>query len=280
MKSLFTTLFALITFVLTAQQLKFEGELVDTIHIRSHLSIYQFDDAGTTNGKAEHIYFAYDEVKKEYVISEHYLDTYEQTFRPDTFTMGTKPIKSSVGKSVDGDNISMLLNALSQSKDHHELFQQVDTVELRKHLKHKHIVQVIKQHEEWEFFKGYSSKKENEKLFSGCRSLDTFQVYLQEQYNDKGYVFITDYSNTIDIWVTTDQSRNYFEGKYPNKLKQPWYRYQGKSSLIKEGIFNFDINKALIHLLPKGFMHSSSISTEELSNDYLIWYLKRHDILD
>lgn len=258
------------------QQLQFNGQLVDTIFIKSHWSVYQFDNNGTTKGKADVISFTYNSNQNQYIIDQFYRDEYKRTFQPDTIKLMTKVYKSEIGKEIDFNKIEPLLTSLSSNISNQNLFTQVDTTELKELITKKQIRKVAKRYDiDWQFKKRYSSKEENKDFFKGCKSNDTLKLYLSERFDTSGYVIVTDYSNTINIWISTNKAEYRFEGKYPNPVKQPWYNHSDTSQTFGQAILNLKINQSLYDLLPKNFLLKETISNEALVNDYITWYFER-----
>ena len=278
MKNTIILILSFLSFSAFGQQLRFNGQLVDTILIKSHRSVYLFDDKGTTNGEADIISFTYDSNQNQYIIDQFYKDEYKRTFNPDTINLHTKIYKSEIGKKIDLVKIKSLLTSLSE-KNNKELFSQVDTTELKVFLTEKQIRKVAKWYNiDWYFKRRYSSKEENIEFFKGCISMDTMKIYFSERFDTSGYVMVTDYSNTINIWISTDKAEYRFEGKYPNPIKQPWYNLGNTSQTFVQAILNLEINKSLYKLLPKNFLLKETISNEALVNDYITWYFERREM--
>ncbi len=276
MKNTLTLILTILSFSVFGQQMQFHGQLVDTILIKSQRSVYQFDNNGTTRGKADFISLTFDHDKSQYLIDRFYRDEYKRTFQPDTIKLETKVFKSKIGKEIKFDKIESLLTSLSTNSSSKNLFTQVDTAELKGLLTEKQIRKVAKWYDiDWEFKKRFSTKEENNAFFKGCKSMDTLKIYLSERFNTLGNVKVTDYSNTINIWISTNKTRYRFEGKYPNPLKQPWYNRCDTAQTFELAILNLDINQSLHALLPKDFFLKETISNEALVNDYITWYFER-----
>jgi len=279
MKNILTIVLTISHISVIGQQLEFNGEPVDTFFIKSHISVYQFDDNGTTKGKADIISITFEQNKNQYVIDRFYRDEYKRTFRPDTIKHKLKVYKSEIGKSLDLKEIKALLTSLSTNVNNQILFAQVDTSRLKYFLSEKQIRKVAKWYDiAWEFKRKYSSKEQNIEFFEGCKSIDTLKIYLSERFDTLGYPMITDYSNTINIWVSTDKSEYRFEGKYPNPIKQPWYNHSDTSQTFGQAILNLEINQTLSNLLPKDFLLKETVSNEALVNDYITWYFERREM--
>jgi hypothetical protein len=241
--------------------------------------VYQFDDKGTTKGKADIISFTYDSNQNQYVIDQFYQDEYKRTFEPDTIKLETKVYKSEIGKTIEFDKIESLLASLPTKVSNPDLFTQVDTVELKKLLTEKQIRKIAKWYDiAWQFKRKYSTKEQNTEFFNGCKSIDTFNIYLTARFDTSGYVMVTDYSNTINIWISTNKAEYRFEGKYPNPVKQPWYNHSDTSQTFGLAILNLEINQSLCELLPKDFLLKETISNEALVNDYITWYFERREM--
>jgi hypothetical protein len=279
MKNTLTLILTILSYSVFGQQLQFNGQLVDTIFIKSHRSVYQFDDKGTTKGIADIISFTFDSNQNQYVIHQFYRDEYRRTFEPDTITLETNVYKSEIGKETDFGKIESLLTALSTNVSNRNLFTQVDTTELKVFITEKQIRKVAKWNDiAWQFKRRYSTKEQNDEFFNSCKSMDTLKIYLKERFDTSGYVIVTDYSNTINIWISTSTAEYRFEGKYPNPVKQPWYNHSDTSLTLEEPILNLKINQSLSELLPKNFLLKETISNEALVNDYITWYFERREM--
>lgn len=276
MKNTLTLILIILSYSVFGQQLQFNGQLVDTIFIKSHRSVYQFDDKGTTKGKADIISFTYDSNQNQYVIDQFYRDEYKRTFKPDIIKLKTKIYKSEIGKEIDVDKIESLLTSLSTAVSNPNLISQVDTAELKDLLTEKRIRKVAKWYDiAWQFKRRYSTKEQNSEFFDSCMSTDTLKIYLKERFDTSGYVMVTDYSNTINVWISTNKAEYRFEGKYPNPVKQPWYNHSDTSQTFGQPILNLHINQSLCELLPKDFLLTETVSNEALVNDYITWYFER-----
>jgi hypothetical protein len=279
MKGTFTIILLFCFSVLFGQQLKFNNENVDSIVIKSDVGAYQFDDKGTFKGKQETIIISYDKVLSQYVTKNCYLDNYEFETKTEINRVKTKIKKPGIGKQIDSSQIMGLLNGLSQNKNTLSVINLIDSIEFRNLVNEKRIRKVAKKYKiDWQFRMKYTTKTENQVFFKSCQSLDTLKIYLSERFDSAGYVMITDYSNTINVIVSTTKKEYRFEGKYPNPLKQPWYNYSDTTDLLNSAILNLDINISLDNILPNDFLLRKSISKEALIDDYLVWYFERREM--
>lgn len=279
MKNVLTLILTFFANSVIGQQLQFNGQLVDTILIKAHRDVYLFDDKGTTKGIVNIISFTYDSDQNHWVIDQFYRDEYKRTIRPDTINLKTKVYKSKIDKKTDFYKIESLLTSLSNNVSNQSLFTQVDTNELKDLITNKQIRKVAKWHDiAWQFKRKYSTKEQNTEFFNGCASIDTLKVYLSERFDTSGYVIVTDYSNTINIWISTAINKYRFEGKYPNPVKQPWYNHSDTSNTLGQPILNLKINQSLSELMPTDFLLKETISNESLVNDYITWYFERREM--
>lgn len=263
------------------QQLKFNGELVDTVFIKSHRSVYQFDEKGTTKGDANILSISYNYIENKYLIDKYYQDEYSRTFRPDTISINKKDLLRKVELKINNENLKNLLSSLTKNKKTKSLIEQIDTIAFKEYVYKKEIRSTARRFKtNWNFKRRYSTKKENNAFFKSCQSIDSLKLYLKERFDTKGYVIITDYSNTFNIWISTTSNEYRFEGKYPNPVKQPWYNHNVNSQGLTTLILNLDINKNLEKVLPDKFLLIDSISEKSLFNDYIIWYLERRHMTD
>ena len=274
MKLLFTITFSILCFSVFGQRIKYNDEMVDTIIIKSHNSSFQFDKKGTTKGKADIYKIYYDSLDKKYIKHKYYRDEFQLTFRPKAFKL--KTIKRKSRNDIDQTNLQNLITAMSSNIDSNKLLEQIDTTQVQGLITKNRIKKIAKWYEiDWHFKRRYSTNEENKKFYKECQSIDTFNIYLKNRFNNKLYIMVTDYSNSMNIWITTTTSEYRFEGKYPNPVKMPWYN---KNS-ISNPILNLNINKSLENILPKGFLLRKSITIEALVDDYIEWYFKRRDMI-
>ena len=278
MRILFVIIWILLSVTLFGQQLKFNGELVDTIYIVAHKSVYQFDERGTTKGKAQFFSIVFNPSVNAYQINQYYQDKYLWFCKSDEVRLKTKNLLNRVEKKIDNRDIENLLCSLTESIDTNTLMKQIDTMTFLNYVTGKQIRRIAKKYKaNWYFNWRYSSKEENEEFFDSCRSLDTLKEYLNDRFELQGYIVTSETSSTIEVWISTTHSEFYFEGKYPNPYKQPWYNHSKFSQGITP-VLNFEINKFLIEILPKDFLLIESISNEALFDDYIAWYLERRGL--
>ncbi len=258
------------------QQLKFNGELVDTIYIKAHRSVYQFDDKGTTMGKTQILSIAFNPSVNVYQLNQYYQDEYSRTYKPDTIRLKTKILLNKAEKSISNKDIENLLCSLTENIDPNSLINQIDTTAFLNYVTEKQIRKIAKRYKiSWNFKRRYSTKEENKDFFNSCKSLDTLKTYLNDRFDTQEYIIVTDVSNTIDIWISTNNSKYSFEGKYPNPYKQPWYNHSDTSQIIATPVLNFEINKSLMAILPPDFLLINTIANKALFDDYITWYFKR-----
>lgn len=258
-----------------AQQLSFNGELVDSIFIKSHKSVYQFDKKGTTIGNANILSLVFDRKENQYVVNHFYEDKYKRTFNPDTINLKNRDLNRKKVQDIGPIVLSELLKALNTNINPDSLIYQIDTTALFNYVTEKRIKSIAKKYRlDWYFKPKYSTRDENKQFFNSYKSIDTLKLYLIDKYHDKGYVVITDYSNTINIWVSTSKKEYRFEGNH-NPIKQPWYNHSDRSMHSTTSVLNIDINKSLLKILPTHFLLTKSISESALYDDYIKWYFKR-----
>jgi hypothetical protein len=278
MKILTTLLLTFYISVSFGQQLKFNNEYVDSVFIKSHISSYQFDDKGTTKGHAEKLIIAFNKKQNQYLMTEYIQDQYNRTIEPDTIELKTK-INKVKTELIENINLTQLLTAVSSNERPLNIINNLDSIELQKFVNEKQIRKIAKQiNIDWQFKMKYTTKEENGHFFNSFQSKDTLRIYLQERFDSTGFVMISDYSNTINIWIKTENTKYRFEGKYPNPVKQPWYNHSDSTKVFGKPILNLQINRALMKILPAEFLLKNSISTQALYNDYIRWYFERREM--
>lgn len=279
MKALFilALTFPLLSF---GQKFNFKGELVDSIFIKSHLAAYQFDDDGTTKGKESTFLIAFNSDKNQYKIEKYLSKEFVASFKTESVKVKTKDLTSKVKNDLDCENIKLLLNSLSSPLKSKDLINQIDTSEFYSFVTPKQILKSARRYDiAWYFKKRYTTKEKNQLFFNSCISLDSLETYLTENFDTEGYVMVTDFESTFNIWITTTKSEYRFEAKYPNSFKQPWYDHSDTTEVFPETILNFDINKAVSKILPKNFLLIDTISDIALFHSYIRWYFERRRML-
>lgn len=261
------------------QQLTYKGDLVDTLKIISNSSHYHFDTCGTTTGIYDEFVLVFSEEKNNYILSPYKRTEYKFTLKPDTSFRKEKVLNQ--GVVVDQLLISNLLEQfeITYSKPSFDNIG-MTTKEFLKLTDKKHIIQVAKWHEtDWHFKKSYSTKGQNDEIFKGCQNADTLNLYLATAFDTMGYVLVTDVDDHFDVSISTTKTNYRFEAKYPNSYKQPWYYHADKGSFASTSLLNFQINNALVLILPDTFSRIKTLKFESLTNEYIEWYLKRRGII-
>lgn len=264
------------------QELLFNEKSVDTIEIISHLSAYKFDDEGTTKGKVEIMIITKSEDKKKYQISEYRVEDFSYSSKLDKEEVQKKWRRKYQNRKVDYLKLNKLINSLNKNESGEITFSNLSEDEFERFVNKKRIKKIARKNDLiWKFRPYYSTRKMNRNFFQGCQSVDTFKVFLTENYQieeNSGYVMITDFASVIEIHLKCKEKNFRFQGKYPNPLRQPWYNLTDWESIEMKSISNLNINLNLYELLPKNFLNRESISTQKLMDDYILWYFKRREM--
>lgn len=282
----------LLTSVVHGQQLIFNAQPVDTISIVSSEGYYHFDDKGTTTNQSEHFIIIFDHPSNNYIFADYKSVFTTWTRKPDSSKDKTK--HKTKGQIIERSLIDSLLQAFSAryfppTFKNLGLEQQV----FSKLTDEKHIRKLAKIYKaDWHFKMSYTSKEKNEIIFKGCQSHDSFNLFLSSFALDtSGYVMVTDYSDEINVFISTGTNKYSFEGHYPNKFKQPWYDHSDtiKQMMITPKdtfyfrpticIFNFNINRYLVAILPVQFYRRRPLELQSLTNEYIKWYLQRRELI-
>lgn len=264
----------------SAQQLVYRSEAVDTITISSNFSYYHFDNHGTTSGVSDLYRLVYNQQEKAYILELYQRKTYKGTFKPKKIIEKIKVLDRD--KKIDSNRLSYLLTQLEKKYVRPE-FSNLGLSEetFREMTGEKQIRKIAKQyHADWYFKPRYSSKDENELLFKGSQHPDTLNKYLENAFDTTGYAIITDVDERFVIRLSTVSNTYSFTGKLPNTFKQPFYLDKGEEALYCGTILNLSINRALTDLLPDTFSHIQNLKPQALIREYLVWYLKRNQVID
>lgn len=265
---------------LYGQQLEFRGNVVDAIVIESNESIYQFDQNGTTNYTSDVHSIVYNSTSTRYFVDRSYREKSNQSRSGDSREFKINEYNGEIGKKVSSEKLKILLTALSANAVQENLMNQIDTTKLNDFLIEKHIRKVAKSSGiGWYFRRRFSTKEENIEFYNSLKSLDTLKLYLKERFMDTGYPTTSDYSNAINIRVSTTKRDYWFEGKYPNPIRLPWYDHNFKSTKLPKPIVSPRINQVLFDLLPRKFLLKETISNKALAKDYILWYFKRRQLI-
>ena len=278
------------THFLYGQQLTFMGHLVDTITIVSSSGYYHFDKKETSTDQSEQFVITYDLSQNKYTVANYKNIFSIWTNNPESSNEVIKEKNKVKGQVIPINLIDGLLKSFSYSLkpafDNIGISQQIFSKMTNK--KHIHrIAKIYKQ--KWQFL--LMDKKEKNLLFTGCQSIDTFNLFLSSNlFNTSGYPMVTDYGDDFTVHIKTQTNKYVFQGKYPNKFKQPWYNLSdttmGKTDSLKEmfnmpkPILNFRINHYLVEILPSEFYRRKVIEIQALTNQYILWYLQRRNIID
>ena len=261
-----------------AQQRSFKGLLVDTIEVTSSSGHYHFDDSGTTSGIHDSYIIAFN---KEF---NRYFTDYKRT--QIKLTILPEAEQNIKGKIHNGtfDNEGLLDSLFAALTIRYRALS-IEQLGLSKKdifslISKKRILRIAKSYKKnWYFKRKYSTRSDNEQIFQGCRNIDTLKLFLDSfRVDTNGYVMVSDYWDEMYIRIICGNKPFIFEGKYPNKLKQPWYD-KSDTSVFVMTVFNFDINKYLTAITPTYFYRKKTIDAKALLNIYIVWYLKRRDII-
>ena len=263
----------------TGQPLIYKGDFVDTVQIISNSSYYHFDSRGTTTGIYDEYTMIFNKDKNNYILDPYQRTKYKITHRPDTSFTKTRRLKQ--GDLMDRLLLAELLKQLEISHKKPTFDKTgMTNEEFLKLTDKKYILKVAKWHKKDRYFtKAYSTKEQNEAVFKGCQNIDTLNLYLATAFDTSGYVVVSDVDNSCEIIISTISADYRFEGKYPNPFKQPWYNHSDPGHSIPTNVLNFSINSALIAILPSNFSGRETLKFEALTNEYIIWYLKRRGII-
>lgn len=265
---------------LFSQQVIFKNQSVDTFIVRSMYTAYQFDEKGTTKGESDVIIYAFDSLHQQYKIYKYYKDNFEATNKPEKLQVKTKKIELKKEYIIDVVKMNLLLSTLTMQVNFNQLYSQLDTQKIKNLLTEKQVRTVAKWYKIDRLFKPkYSSSEQNKKLFNEILSMDSLKVYLMKRFDTTGYIMVTDYSNTFNLYISTKTNRYVYEGKYPNPVMQPWYHHKSKNITESEMIVNLNINKYLHDFLPENFLLKETISDEALVYDYIKWCFQRRSLI-
>lgn len=279
MRQIITIIFLFSTTIIFGQRLFFAGNAVDTLKINSNSSYYHFDTCGTSTGTEDEYIIAFENNTNQYVIDTYQRTEYKVTFKPSKSTSKSRILAKR--QKINNDIIKDLLTEL-QTKSKAPNFNNIGlTAEMFSRLTDKkHIIKIAKSQDvDWHFKKEYSTREQNTLFFKNCQNVDTFNLFLKTAFDTVGYAMVTDVSDNFNIYISTDKTKYSYEGKYPNPYNQPWYNHTDKSKHLPSAILNLSINNALVNILPYNFTSLSTIKIETLTNEYLMWYLKRKHII-
>lgn len=263
----------------TAQQLTYMGDYVDTLKIISNSSYFHFDDRGTTTGTYDEYILVFNKVKNNYILSPYQRTKYKFTLKPDSSFIKKKILRQ--GLVVDRILISKLLKQFEITYRNPNFDNiGITNKEFFKLTDKRHIIQIAKRHKtDWYFKRAYSTKEQNEIIFKGCQNIDTLNLYLSTAFDTSGYVIITDVDIHFNVIISSKKINYRFEGKHPNPYKQPWYNHLDNDGFASNSILNFSINNTLVGILPNNFSRLETLKIEALTNEYIKWYLKRRGII-
>ncbi|BDD05480.1 hypothetical protein [Aureibacter tunicatorum] len=291
-------LFFLLALILTvsfealSQQLNFNESQIDSVIIHSCLGSGFYNKKGKSIFKKNKICIGYDSLN----------NTYKYDYYKDIKTIHYKGQKASEdivkknrkysNKKVDTGNLNSLFYSFSKEKPANQFFADLKK-DFETNVSKTKILDVAKNYrKDWKFNLNYTTKSEKKSFFNNCASLDTFQLYLNTRFLNKGEIYVIDYTNMFGVTIYTKDSTHNFEGLYPYPFKQPWFKEENiiiptdtlaNGEIIgllgRKSVLNLNINKYLTLLLPKDFLLRKSISSDELFYDYIEWYLKRRKII-
>jgi|GEM_PF-2977388 len=261
-----------------SQQKYFMGLPVDTVEISSSSGSYHFDHAGTTTGIRDSYVIAFDKESRKY-FTKYKRTHIKLVTQPETAEYKAGPVQT---ESFDNQNaLDSLFVALSVRYKALSIDQLgLSESEMSRIISKKRILKITKTYKQHSHLKReYPTMREKEQMFRGCKNIDTLKLFLDSYKVDTSNrsPIVSDYWDEIHIRIICGNKVFSFEGKYPNTLKLPWH-FRSNSMYIRP-IFNFDINKYLVAVLPPNFYRKNTIDSEALLNTYIVWYLHQRGII-
>lgn len=215
-------------------------------------------------------------------------DKYTRTeYEVQYYTDKTKPKLQSrsrnriVRKRKYNENlIHSLIDAINNPITVEDLAIQIGEENFNKNVTNRFILSIAKEHDVEYYFDSTSFIYPVFGLsYDEIRSIDTFNMYLNEEFGFKGYSFSWHYTNTIQIYLFKNSNCLRIEGNYPNTFKQPWYTQNLDAEHNPKTLLNFEINEELLKVLPNSFLNKKTLETFRLYKDYVEWYLSRRNIV-
>lgn len=229
---------------LYSQSLFAFGEKIDTIEFTSNQNHFLFDEKGSTKGLYEKLTISFDYMKNKYYISNYLKVKYLLQIRPAIKSIDSQIVKKHNGLRIDLDLLKNLVDALSDNRHPAQNL----SIEAREDIVSKISRREVKRTgrrfgNDWFYKNRYSNRQDFINLVSACKSVDTFNIFLIENFDTTGYMIINDVSSTIDIFLRSNNHSFRYEGKYPNIYKQPWYSWSEDDHGLPRSILNFRINR-------------------------------------
>lgn len=108
-----------------------------------------------------------------------------------------------------------MLQSLEKSESGETTFSGLTKKEFESFVNKKRIKKIARKKDMiWQFRPSYSTREMNQELFNGCQSLDTFKVFLAENFQivkENSYMIVTDFASTIEVCIKSRASTYRFE---------------------------------------------------------------------
>lgn len=128
---------------------------------------------------------------------------------------------------------------------------------------------------EWLYIKSdYKSGNTEASIAAAAKlsDLGLFDAFLSTEFDTSGYIIISDVWDAIDIDIVSKSKSYRFQGMYPNTLKIPWLDHTTREDLLPKNLVNPKINRHLLSILPKNFLHRESLQLDHIIDQYIEWY--------
>lgn len=259
-------IFTICTLTTIGQKLAFKNELVDTIKITSLISVYQFDKNGTTLGTFDEFTIKYSPNDKCYKVHSYFRTTFKGSFKYRSYRKKKNSVKTFKNNIVSNTILNELFTGLITNESPLVTYSYIDSITLKQYVNEKTFYKIFKSYDT--MYIRLFEESIPRKLIK-AQSIDSFKSYLTRRFNDTRRVTVTDYSNSISIYITTGAQKYQFIGEFPHKLKQPWFIIPDSGYAYKY-ILNFNINNSLTKILPPQFNQLNTITLEALMYDYML----------
>lgn len=277
-KTLYFIIGLLLTNICLGQRIILKEKYIDTIVITSSAGHYHFDNKGTSSAQSEHYIITFDSLHNTYIVADHNKVYSTTTSRPESSQDKVNHLKKHKGRVIPKQSLNALTKAFSDTNIKPNFENSGLSKERFLYLTNrKHIHKTAKAYKHnLELL--FLDKEEDKRIFEGCQSIDTFNLFLSS--NEWNHMLLSDYGSSMNVSFIAKDERFLFISSSTDLFNQPWEDASTVDTMNPfNPILNFSINRQLISILPDKFYQLKNLDFPSLTFPYICWYLKRRHIL-
>lgn len=248
-----------------SQQVSFRGEGVKRLFIKGDVGYYDSDER-CSKGAIDELEILYDTVVRRYRVARYNREEYKDCTGDSQKSRTEIKKRKTPSAFIDSKLLELFFNQLNINKgwvtdlrfiqdQWSYLLRDKEIVNERNRTRRKNQPK-------------YKKRDFSAEYFEALRNPDSFKKYLAHFDTDTAYIVTVHVSDETQFQIETSHNTFTFEAKYPYVFRQPIYEYR-EHRIVP--VINFNINQALLQILPADFITVEGFKLRALVRDYIRW---------